>query len=425
LVALLLLGRATPEASLGAAAARVLTESGLARRQAELLLPQFRVTPWDDLFIVHDPDKPGNLVPDTVLGVNNTTRTLAHLTPRARVCRALDLATGSAGPALRLAAHADTVVATDLSDRATAFALLNAAINDRPLDVRTGSLFEPVARDEPFDLITANLPFVISPDQTFVFRDGGRVRDELCREAVRSASHHLADGGFAVLLCSWLVLAVEEPTAPLTEWLMEHAGAAMLLHHATDDPEAYARRWNENLLVGNPTAYLPTVRRWVDAYAAWGATGIATGAIVLRRGGPRWHRTLSIESVPSGDGGRQLQRAFQNIDRLQQYVPSNDADPLLACRPALIAPHRLDQAMHFSGTWKVDDVKMILGDSAGLVGHVDPLAVHVLLRLDGRQTLQELSDSVSADLGIERTSLSQAAANTCRRLFEVGCLEFH
>jgi len=76
---------------------------------------------------------------------------------------ALDLGCGCGIQALYLATHAGRVVATDLSSRACALTQFNAALNEAVIDVREGSLFEPV-EGETFDLIVTNPPFVITPD---------------------------------------------------------------------------------------------------------------------------------------------------------------------------------------------------------------------------------------------------------------------
>ena len=55
--------------------------------------------------------------PDHVLGISSAATSLAQLTVRAPVDRALDLGTGSGVQALHLAAHARSVVATDVSTR--------------------------------------------------------------------------------------------------------------------------------------------------------------------------------------------------------------------------------------------------------------------------------------------------------------------
>ena len=106
--------------------------------------------------------------PDYVLGVGGASTTLAQLTVREPVSRALDVGTGCGVQALHLSRHAAEIVATDVNLRALEFARLTAALSleEREaarIDLRSGSLFEPV-RDERFDLIVSNPPFVISPE---------------------------------------------------------------------------------------------------------------------------------------------------------------------------------------------------------------------------------------------------------------------
>ncbi len=105
--------------------------------------------------------EPIRVEPDHVLGVSPASTSLAQLTIRDRVGRALDLGTGCGVQSLHLAGHSDHVVATDVNPRALAMARFNAALNGIDLDVRDGSLWEPVA-GERFDLVTTNPPFVIS-----------------------------------------------------------------------------------------------------------------------------------------------------------------------------------------------------------------------------------------------------------------------
>src|SRR4029079_13102755 len=96
--------------------------------------------------------QPVQVGPDHVLGVTPASTSLARLTTRHRVGRALDLGTGCGVQSLHLTTHADHVVATDVNARALALADFNAALNAVDLDVRAGSLWDPVD-DESFDLI--------------------------------------------------------------------------------------------------------------------------------------------------------------------------------------------------------------------------------------------------------------------------------
>jgi hypothetical protein len=121
-----------------------------------------------------------------VLGLSPASSTLAQMTIRRPVGSALDLGTGCGVQSLHLATHADRVVATDLNPRAVSFARLTGALNELILDVREGSLYEPVS-DETFDLIVTNPPYVMSPPtgERLVYREGGFTGDRLVEQVVR------------------------------------------------------------------------------------------------------------------------------------------------------------------------------------------------------------------------------------------------
>lgn len=421
IVALFTRGERTGIDALDDDAIAALEGCGLLRSDGDRLEPLARVSVWEGLILAHDPDKPGDIDAETVLGINNTTRTLASLTPRRSVARGLDVATGNGALALLQTRHCATVVATDLSERALRYALLNAALNDRNLDFRRGDLFAPVV-GEQFDLITANLPFVVSPDTAFVFRDGGHGGDAVSRDAVIGAAHALNRGGTAVLLCNWLVPTGSDATDRPAEWVEDLGCIAVVVHHSTDEPEPYARKWNEFLLAQDPAEYTRVTTRWIDAYREWGVEGIASGAIILRRSADDSSATMRavMAAVPDGDGGAQVLRALRNHELLARGEPSLD---LLEARLALVRPHRLEQTMRYDGSWGVEEARMILGDTAGMIGRVDPLAIHVILRLDGKATLADVVDTAADDTGLEASTLRAAAIDTCRHLLLLGCLD--
>src|SRR5689334_23221569 len=162
-----------------------------------------------DWWIVCDPTpgldaRQAPMSPEYVLGISEASSSLAQLTIREPAGRALDLGTGCGVQALHLAQHAREVVATDVNPRALAMARLTAELNELDIDVRDGSLFDPVA-GEAFDLIATNPPFVISPpgSEVLVYRDSGMPGDSVVRHLVENAADHLADGGWCQILANW------------------------------------------------------------------------------------------------------------------------------------------------------------------------------------------------------------------------------
>ena len=149
------------------------------------------VVPHDDVLIASD-DPQGTIGGDYVPEVARASATLASLTIRKPVERALDVGTGNGIQAVLAARHAAAVVATDVSERALAFAEFNCALNGADnVELRLGSFLEPVA-GERFGLVVSNPPFAISPENDLVFRDSGlgrdRVSEDLLLRCLRSSS---------------------------------------------------------------------------------------------------------------------------------------------------------------------------------------------------------------------------------------------
>lgn len=112
-----------------------------------------------------------------------------RLPPNAEV---LDVGTGTGALALQAARRGTRVTAVDVSWLAVWTARLNAWLAGLPVRIRHGDLFAPV-REQKFDLILANPPYVPAPDARprhcgggrswDAGRDGRFVLDPLCREA--------------------------------------------------------------------------------------------------------------------------------------------------------------------------------------------------------------------------------------------------
>ena len=168
---------------------------------------------------------------DHVLGIGGATLTLLEMTVRERVDSALDVGCGCGIQALYLATHADRVVATDLSSRACALTQFNAALNEAVIDVREGSLFEPI-KGETFDLIVTNPPFVITPDSVrgaaglLEYRDGGMDRDNLIRAVLRGAPACMNEGGTLQMLANWEI-DVLDPARYVDMWIRDSGGQLM------------------------------------------------------------------------------------------------------------------------------------------------------------------------------------------------------
>lgn len=123
--------------------------------------------------------------------------------------RVLDIGTGSGALAVTAARLGASVTAVDVSRRALGTAWVNAALRGRLIDLRRGSLLDPV-RGRRFDLVVSNPPYVPCPAEHLPDRgaarawDGGPRGRELLDQLCRDVPAVLDPGGVVLLVQSAL-----------------------------------------------------------------------------------------------------------------------------------------------------------------------------------------------------------------------------
>jgi methylase of polypeptide subunit release factors len=401
--------------------AESLIEAGLLSRRAAGVRSRLQVLPYEGLLLAAD--APGLEAGfDEVTAPGPSARTLASLTVRRRVQVALDLGTGGGVQGLLMARHADSVVLTDVSERALGMAALTGRLNGiENVDLRCGDWFEPVA-GERFDLVAANLPYVVSPDVSYVHRDNPLAGDALARSVVDQVGDYLTDRGFAHVLVNWVHGGDEEwATAPL-EWVGGTGCDALILHYASHEPLEYAASWNRPLQRTDPAAFEVTLDRWLDYYAEAGIERIASGAVILRRrSGPTWARPVEVPDAPSGLAGDHVERLFAAQDELASL---GGAEALLGERFRPVAGQRLEQTMAYrGGGYAPDAAFMRRYPGVGVVARVDPRVMPVVVGCDGRWPLGELIAQATEQLGGQRVEVATLCFATVRTAFELGLLE--
>ncbi|MFT4157411.1 MAG: methyltransferase [Microbacterium sp.] len=244
-----------------------------------------------ELWIASDLDELalGQALPeDHVLGVGGASRTLAEVVMPIEVDRALDVGTGCGIQALMVSRRAASVVATDISARALAYAELNALVNGvHNIEFRLGSMFEPVA-GEAFDLIVSNPPFVITPRAggvpEYEYRDGGLVGDALVERFVRTAPDFLTAGGVCQLLGNWESFAIPERGLDrLASWVADDIDLWVIQREELS-PLAYAELWiRDGGTTPRDATFSPMLTAWLDDFETRGVTAVAFGYVLLRR----------------------------------------------------------------------------------------------------------------------------------------------
>jgi SAM-dependent methyltransferase len=371
-----------------------------------------RLIPHDELLIASDPS--ADRQADHVAGVHRPSATLAHLTVRTPVRRALDVGTGNGIQALLLAAHAEEVVATDVNERALAFAAFNAALNGIDnIELRAGSFLEPV-QGERFDLVVANPPYVVSPENEYVFRDSGLGRDHVSEELVRVLPEVLADGAFATVMVSWID-GGEDPPRPAA-WLAGSGCDAFILHSGTEEALASAAAWNRD--AGSPREYRERLNHWADYYRDEEIDALGYGAIVLRRrSGANWVRALEL---PAG----RLSPAEEHVARLfaaQDFLAG--APQLLEGRFAFVPGAGLEQRLgQGEASWTVQETVLVATEGLGFRIGLDPNTARIVAALRPDRPLRELLTGVAADIDADADAVLRAGAELLRRLLELGLL---
>jgi SAM-dependent methyltransferase len=420
LVRLFLLGDSVETAELERAlgrASRLLNALGLAQTVDDTTEATIRLVPHDDLLVASDrDDSPTGR--QHVAGVHGPSATLAHLTVRRQADRALDLGTGNGIQALLLARHSERVVATDVNERALAFAEFNAALNGVDnIDLRSGSFLEPVA-GERFDVVVANPPYVISPESSLLFRDSGMPGDSVSSELVRALPAVLADGAFATVMVSW-VQSGDDLTSRPRAWIGDGCDA-LILHSSTADALSTAAQWNRDQ--ADSVAYAKAVDRWLSYYAREGIDAVAYGAVVLRRrdGGRTWLTATELPQTPVAPASDQLARMFANRDALSHLSDGELVDSTLALVPSA----RIVQTLQPSDDgWVTVDAELVLDEGLGFRGGLEGAALLVALGLDGRTPLRVVVERVAAETGADAEAVGALAATLARRALELGFAE--
>ncbi|WP_304024329.1 methyltransferase [Rothia mucilaginosa] len=252
--------------------------------------------------------RPGVLRKDHVLGIGHASLTLAQITERTPVERALDVGTGCGIQTFHLLAHARHVTATDISERALAFTRFNLLLNAQTLNIdpqnpqtrvslREGSLLDPVA-GERFNLVVSNPPFVITPrvagesaEEQFTYRDGGLPGDEIVSTMVRQLPSVLVPGGRAQMLGNWEIIRDSaDPSQPhpwderVRAWVEEAGAEAWIIQRETLSPESYAETWLKDASENRDRKhYEQTYLAYLNDFESRNVHSIGFGMIWLRR----------------------------------------------------------------------------------------------------------------------------------------------
>lgn len=202
------------ELSLGPGLFLAACDAGLfVQREDERWIMPFHLRPVRGLWLFGDHLRSdageGGEASDAVMGAGETTGILFEASHCAdvRSRRILDLGCGAGSLALLLAGGDHKIIGTDINPRAVELARWNASMNGLgDVEFREGNLFEPVAFEQPFDLIVSQPPYYPLPresDASLIYLHGGQRGDELATQILEEVSGHLSQNGRALVFTSW------------------------------------------------------------------------------------------------------------------------------------------------------------------------------------------------------------------------------
>lgn len=367
---------------------------------------------------------------DHVLGIGGATTTLASATMRTPVGRVLDLGTGSGIQALHASQHAREVVATDISQRALAFAAFNRALNapPAPWDLRLGSLLEPVT-GERFDLVVSNPPFVITPPgaPSFEYRDGGLVGDGIVRRLITDVGSVLAPGGVAQMLGNWEIRAGEQWNERIEGWLDAAAQAgwpldAWVIQRDVLDAAEYAETWLRDggmVPERGKEAFEAAYEAYLTDFDARGVEGIGFGLVTVRlaSAAPTLRRLEEHEGELPMPLGPHIAASLAAHD----WLASRDDDAVLAERYT-VAP---DVTRETYGRPLEHDPEHILIRQGGGLGRsikADTALAGFVSTCDGELAAGQIAHALAALLDVPPGEMAAGVASAVRELVRDGLL---
>jgi SAM-dependent methyltransferase len=324
--------RARLEQLLGAEAVDCLDRLYLIDQNADgSMFFRFQLHPLMGQLILTDGHISNRNYPDQVYPLGSDSHTLARTAVRPLVSHSLDLCTGSGVHAVLAGAHCERAFGLDINPRALDFACFNAIWNQRPnvaflesdcyqqVDADTLGLNDPCQ----FDLITANPPFVPTPEAISLCRGGGETGEEVTEKIVAGLPRMLKPDGIFSMVTNVPHFRDHTFFERCERWLGggQEWGMVCLNSHYW----SLAAYVASHIKPGPAHQVAEDFKRWLDSYAAVGLETLTNSQVYLFRSPYPWR----------------IDRSFRYPDRVVSPFIESWLASLRALQPGSEARYRL------------------------------------------------------------------------------------
>lgn len=300
LVNLFLLGVTVPVeraiSLLGERLMQALERCRLLIRQGDQVRCQAVIYPCLGQMIVTDPWLSlGAQIPGKIYELGSDSYSLARVTSRKGARDCLDLCTGSGVHAVGSALPGVRSTAIDINPRALKFTELNAAINGVTVETLECDLYSGLS-DETFDLITANPPFVASPDpDLLIHRSVGETGEEIPERLVAALPLRLREGGVFSMVLVYPVLESETYLDRLQRWLGCDKGWGISVLKLGD-----SSIYDFIRIHAGGENYTEVFAKYLESYERQGIVGMESANVFIHRlpEGERGWRMVQPSSTP-------------------------------------------------------------------------------------------------------------------------------
>lgn len=337
---------------------------------------------------------------------------LRLLTMRDPVESTLDLGCGCGIHALFAARHSTTVVATDISANAIWYTCFNAMLNNIDnVECLQGDLFEPVANRQ-FDLIITNPPFVISPAETFVYRDNTMELDSFCQVLVGEAPRHLTRDGYLQMLCEWVEVEGQAWQDRITSWI--HNCDAWILHTPPLSPAAYVQQRSSD--ISGDAIESGATDTWLAYFEKHAVHAVHPGMFTLRRrDGQTWLHLQSLTADVMSEAGNVISDSITAIDFLEAC---DDESLLLA---TLTLPDNLT-AEQMKADGEITGIYLKLSNALAADAEIDGPVAAFLNLFSGKRSVQQCVDEFGATTDADMRALTSDLLSITRMFVSRGFL---